>query len=80
MSKKKGRPKREPNTDDYVPVILEPLKGKSDQEILEWLKKKDVTDAEVLAPKFISATIPAELMTAAQQVAHVSPKTTKQMR
>ena len=80
MSKKKTRPKSKPKVDEYLPVILEPLKGKSDQEILEWLKQKDVTDAEVLAPKFISATIPADLMTAAQQLAHVSTKATKQMR
>jgi hypothetical protein len=80
MSKKKIRPRKKPNVVEYLSVILEPLEGKSDQEIIEWLKQKDVADVEVLAPKFISATIPADLMTAAQQVAHVSAKSTKQMR
>jgi len=80
MGKKKPQFSKNNGEDKCVSVMLEPLKGKSDQDLLEWLKTRDISDAEVLAPRFISATIPENLLNAAKQLAHVSIKATKQMR
>jgi glutaredoxin 2 len=79
MGKNKPRAKKD-NGDNWVSVLLEPLQGKSDEDVLEWLRTRDVSDAEVLAPRFISATIPENLLNAAKQQANVSLKTTKQVR
>jgi glutaredoxin 2 len=65
---------------NLVSVLLEPLGDKSDQELLDWLAQEQVEDAEVLAPRFISATLPENLIGAAERIARVSVKTRKQQR
>jgi hypothetical protein len=75
-----AHPESNDTGNEAVPAILEPIGETTDEELLRWLRTSNVTDAEILAPRYITATIPAHLMSAAQSIARVSTKTRKQMR
>lgn len=77
-SEKSGSPDLSANSP--VSVILEPLPEKSDDEVVAWVSQSGGTDAEILAPRFISATLPADCLKLAESVARVSVKTRKSMR
>jgi len=66
--------------EELIPVTLEPIEDRTDAEVLEWLRQSNVSDAEVLAPRFISATVPKSLLPAAADMARVSQKIRKQKR
>lgn len=68
------------NEQEQISVMLEPLAGIQDEEMLTWLQDHTVGDATLLAPRFISATLPASLLEAAKQMANVSIKVRKQRR
>ena len=79
MSKSKRSVEPTPKRPELLAVMLEPHDDKSDQDVLDWLKRQKL-EAEVLADRFISAHIPPTLLNAAEQIAHVSIKPLKQRR
>lgn len=64
--------------DELLPVMLEPLPGHSDQEVVAWLTREGARDVMVLAPGFISALMRRAVLKAAEVIAYVHIKPRKQ--
>lgn len=63
-----------------VAVTLEPRPGHTDEDVLKVLKQHGASEVEVIAPGFISAVAPGEVLRTAEAVAHVHVKPQQQMR
>ncbi len=79
------RTKLEPEQDsqgthELVPVLVEPLPGHSDEEVLSLLDAVGGADVVQLAPGFISAELEACCLESVRKIAYVHPKAMKQMR
>jgi hypothetical protein len=57
-----------------LPVVLEPLEGHSDEEILSMLRELDASAIELLAPGYISANVSSDGIERLQDRALVSIK------
>jgi hypothetical protein len=67
-------------TDENVSVMIEPLPGHSDEEVLGALEDAGIVDASVLAPGFISAHGHPDNLRAIERIACIHAKPQKQMR
>jgi hypothetical protein len=65
--------------DELLAVLLEPLPGYSDREVVDMLTTKGAHEIEVLGPGFISAQIDRSTLKDAEAVAFVHPKRRKQL-
>lgn len=65
--------------DDAVPVLVEPQRGHSDEEVVAALESCGATNVEILAPGFISARAPARVMSELASVAQFHRKRRKRM-
>lgn len=63
----------------WLDVLLEPLPGRSDADVLTMLAQQGAQDVAVLHPGFISAQIAPTTLSAAEAVAYVHPKRRHQL-
>ena len=74
------RPVPKKNADQgRVAVLLRPLPGHDDDEVMRSLRELGASEVELLAPGFISANVPASAREAAEQLARVEVKARKSM-
>jgi hypothetical protein len=64
---------------EWVAVMLEPKRGRTDQEILGALRDAGAREIDVLAPRFISAQARSSSLADLGEVAEVHVKARKQM-
>lgn len=65
--------------DGLLAVMLEPLPGHSDREVVDVLTVHGAREIEILSPGFISAQIDRSALKIAEAVAFVHPKRRKQL-
>ena len=77
-----GASEKEPTdqTNVVVSVLVEPLPGHSDEEVVHSLECSGASEVAILAPGFISAQVRRVALEAVEEVAYVHPKHEKQMR
>jgi hypothetical protein len=63
--------------DDRLAVMVQPLAGHSDEEVVELLASQGAEKVAILAPGFISAETRRSTLGALQTVARVEPKARK---
>lgn len=63
--------------DGILAVLIEPLDGRSDEEVIVELKRVGAHHVAQLAPGFISARVRAGGLKALRNIAHVHPKARK---
>lgn len=71
------------NADDrpaLTAVLIEPRAPHTDDDVLKLLQAAGTTQVSQLAPGFISAALPAELLARVSEIADVTVKTRKQLR
>jgi hypothetical protein len=64
---------------ELLAVLLEPLPGHSDHEVVEVLTTQGAHEVEILSPGFISASIDLSTLRAAEAVAYIHPKRRQQL-
>jgi hypothetical protein len=69
-----------PDGAEPVAVILEPLPGHEDEEIVASLEEAGVNDITILAPGYISAHAMPEALKAVEEIADIHVKPRKQPR
>ena len=67
-------------SDPPIAVLLEPLPGRTDQDVMDHLAAESASDVEVLSPGFISAQLAPASFRAMEAVAAIHPKPRKQSR
>jgi hypothetical protein len=65
--------------DELVAVLLEPLPGHSDREVVDVLTTQGAHDVEILSPGFISAYMDPSTLQATEAVAYIHPKRCQQL-
>jgi hypothetical protein len=80
MTNHPSRSERSSDDETLLSVILEPLPDKTDEDVTRWLADANAKGVQILAPRFISAAVPAECLDEARRFASVTVKTRKQLR
>jgi hypothetical protein len=60
-------------------VMVQPLDGHTDQEVVKLLRSSGATEVSILAPGFISAEITRSALKRIETIAHVQPKVWKRL-
>lgn len=68
-----------PDATELIPVLVEPLPGHPDEEVLSLLGKMGGIDVTHLAPGFISAELASRYLDSVRKIAYVHRKATKQL-
>ena len=68
------------DSDELVPVMVEPHPGRSDDEVAKRLRDVGAGDITIMAPGFISAAVHRKSLDAIELVAYIHPKARKQPR
>jgi hypothetical protein len=66
-------------SDALVAVLLEPLPGHSDREVVDVLTAEGAQEIAMLSPGFISAHVDRSMLQAVETVAFVHPQRRKQL-
>ena len=68
------------DSDEVVPVMVEPRPGRSDEEVAKQLRDVGAQDVTIMAPGFISAEVRRTALGTIESVAYIHPKVRKQPR
>ena len=68
------------DSDEVVPVTVEPRPGRSDEEVAKRLRDVGAGDITIMAPGFISAAVRRKSLDALELVAYIHLKARKQPR
>ena len=66
------------NETGAVPVVVEPLDGHTEAEVLAWLHASGANDVETLAPRYISARVSLDRAESLEAIARVTLKRRKE--
>jgi hypothetical protein len=80
MFLKKRNQSDEPGEERLEDVLLEPLAGHSDHEVVDVLSSHGAQEIEILSPGFISAQASPTTIKVAETIAFVHPKRRKTIR
>ena len=68
------------DSDEVVPVTVEPRPGRSDEEVAKRLRDVGAGDVTIMAPGFISAAVRRKSLDDIELVAYIHRKARKQPR